>query len=112
MANTRDVVQFEIGNGLYALDINFVREIIEMLPITPLPGSQSGIVGVINLLGEITTIISINKLLSLSGDSGKSNEKIIILVPESTGEINLGIIVKEVHSVVQVSDSDIEPDRQ
>jgi purine-binding chemotaxis protein CheW len=111
MAQTRDVVQFEIGNGLYAMDINFVREIIELLPVTPLPGGQSSILGVINLRGEVTTVISINTLLGLTGESGGAHEKIIIMVPESTGGTNLGIVVKEVHRVVQVTDSDIEPVR-
>ena len=61
MAETKDIVEFEIGSGLYGMDISLVREIVEMLPITRLPGSQSCIVGVINLRGEVTTIISISE---------------------------------------------------
>lgn len=111
MPQTRDVVQFEIGDGLYAMDINFVREIVEMLPVTPLPGSQESVLGVINLRGEVTTVISINTFLGLSVDTGPAQEKIIIMVPDSTGGTNLGIVVKEVHRVIQVSDSEIEPVR-
>ena len=109
MAETKEIVEFEIGSGLYGMDIALVREIVEMLPITRLPGSQSSIVGVINLRGEVTTIISICDLLSIREQDNQSNGKIIVLVPDSTGGTNIGIIVKEVHSVLSIPAEDIEP---
>jgi purine-binding chemotaxis protein CheW len=109
MVETKDIVEFEIGSGLYGMDINLVREIVEMLPITRLPGSQNCIVGVINLRGEVTMIVSISELLSIKGQSDKKDEKIIVMVPELTGGSNIGIIVREVHSVLSVPTDDIEP---
>jgi len=109
MAVTKDIVEFEIGSGLYGMDISLVREIVEMLPITRLPGSQNCIVGVINLRGEVTMIVSISELLSIKGQSDKKDEKIIVLVPELTGGSNIGIIVREVHSVLSIPIEDIEP---
>ena len=109
MAETKDIVEFEIGSGLYGMDISLVREIVEMLPITRLPGSQSCIVGVINLRGEVTMIISINELLSINEESEKKNGKIIVMVPDFTGGSNIGIIVGEVHSVLSIPVDDIEP---
>jgi purine-binding chemotaxis protein CheW len=109
MAETKDIVEFEIGSGLYGMDISLVREIVEMLPITRLPGSQSCIVGVINLRGEVTTIISISDLLSIKDQSGKKDEKIIVMVSDRTGGSNIGIIVRDVHSVLSVPVEDIEP---
>jgi len=109
MAETKDIVEFEIGSGLYGMDISFVREIVEMLPITRLPGSQSSIVGVMNLRGEVTTIVSISDLLSVKGQSERKNEKIIVMVPDLTGGSNIGIIVRDVHSVLSVPIADIEP---
>lgn len=109
MADIKDIVEFEIGSGLYGMDISLVREIVEMLPITRLPGSQNCIVGVINLRGEVTMIISISELLSIKGESERKNEKIIVMVPDLTGGSNIGIIVREVHSVLSVPVEDIEP---
>jgi len=109
MAEIKDIVEFEIGSGLYGMDISLVREIVEMLPITRLPGSQNCIVGVINLRGEVTTIISISELFSIKGQSEKKNEKIIVMVPDLTGGSNIGIIVREVHSVLSIPVEDIEP---
>ena len=108
MAGTIDIVEFEMGTELYALDIQLAREIVEMMPITPIPRSPSFINGIINLRGEITTIINLNTIMGLPQTEIRKDQKIIILVPESAGGNNVGIIVDEVHSVNQVQESAIE----
>ncbi|MBP5475287.1 MAG: chemotaxis protein CheW, partial [Methanomicrobium sp.] len=60
-----DIVEFEIGSERYALDITLTREIVEMVPITPVPRAPAHIAGIINLRGEITNIINLNKILDL-----------------------------------------------
>ncbi|HNX17675.1 MAG TPA: chemotaxis protein CheW [Methanoregula sp.] len=108
MAETIDVVEFELGGERYALDIHLAREIVEMIPITPIPRAPPFISGVINLRGEITNIMNLNTLLGLSDEKIRENQKIIVLVPEAAKGNNVGIIVDDVSSVRQVPKSDIE----
>jgi len=102
-----DVVEFELGQELYAMDIQLAREIVEMMPITHIPRAQDYIAGIIKLRGEITTVIDLKRLIQIPGAEGKS-QKIIVLVAEAAGGSNLGIIVDDVHSVIQVAEDDIE----
>ncbi len=108
MATTIDVVEFQLGREHYALDIQLAREIVEMMPITPLPRSPPYIAGIINLRGEITNIIDVNSLLGLNGGEAAENRKIIVLVAEAAGGSNVGIIVDDVSSVRQVNEGDID----
>ncbi|MGA2105658.1 chemotaxis protein CheW [Methanoregula sp.] len=108
MAGTIDVVEFELGGERYALDINLAREIVEMMPITPIPRAPAYISGVINLRGEITNIMNLNTLLGLPDKDVRENQKIIVLVPEAAKGNNVGIIVDDVSSVRQVAEADIE----
>jgi len=108
MASTIDVVEFELGGERYALDIQLVREIVEMMQITPIPRAPPFISGVINLRGEITNIMNLNTLLGLANQQIRDNQKIIVLVPEAAGGSNVGIIVDDVSSVLQVLESDID----
>jgi purine-binding chemotaxis protein CheW len=108
MATTVDVVEFELGGERYALDIQLAREIVEMIPITPIPRAPPYISGVINLRGEITNIMNLNTLLGLPNQEVRNNQKIIVLVPEAAGGSNVGIIVDDVSSVLQIADTDIE----
>jgi purine-binding chemotaxis protein CheW len=108
MATTVDVVEFELGGERYALDIQLAREIVEMIPITPIPRSPAYISGVINLRGEITNIMNLNTLLGLPNQEIRDNQKIIVLVPDAAGGSNVGVIVDDVSSVLQVTEADID----
>jgi len=108
MAASVDVVEFQLGKEHYALDIKIAREIVEMMPITPLPRAPPYLAGIINLRGEITNIIDLRDLLGLP-DSGESeNRKIVVLMPEVAGGSNVGIIVDDVHSVISIREDQIE----
>ena len=108
MVSTVDVVEFVLGGERYALDIQLAREIVEMIPITPIPRAPPYISGVINLRGEITNIMNLNTLLGLPPQETRENQKIIVLVPDAASGSNVGIIVDEVTSVLQVAETDIE----
>jgi purine-binding chemotaxis protein CheW len=108
MAEMKDVVQFGIGGVQYALDINIAREIVEMMPITPVPRAPEHIAGIINLRGEITNILNLNYLMGLPPGSQVENRKIIVLVPEAANGSNVGLIVDDVQSVLQISGEDID----
>ncbi|WOF16618.1 purine-binding chemotaxis protein CheW [Methanoplanus sp. FWC-SCC4] len=105
---TTDLVQFEISGIHYALDIHIAREIVEMIPITPVPRAPPHIAGIINLRGEITNILNLNYLMGLPVKENVSGQKIIVLVPEAAGGSNVGLIVDDVQSVLQISEEDVD----
>jgi purine-binding chemotaxis protein CheW len=108
MDSTVDVVEFVLGGERYALDIQLAREIVEMIPITPIPRAPPYISGVINLRGEITNIMNLNTLLGLPNQEVRENQKIIVMVPEAAAGNNVGVIVDDVTGVLQVAQTDIE----
>lgn len=103
-----DVVQFEISGVHYALDIQIAREIVEMMPITPIPRAPAHIAGIINLRGEITNILNLNCLMGLPAGDEAENRKIIVLAPDAANGSNVGLIVDDVQSVLRVSEDDVD----
>ncbi len=108
MAASVDVVEFQLGEEHYALDIQIAREIVEMMPITPLPRAPEYLAGIINLRGEITNIIDLRDLLGLPESEGTENRKIVVLMPDVASGSNVGIIVDDVHSVISIRNDQIE----
>ncbi len=108
MVSTVEVVEFILGGERYALDIHLVREIVEMLQITPIPRAPQYISGVVNLRGEITNIMNLNSMLGLGNHDLRDNQKIIVLVPEAVSGSNVGIIVDDVIGVLQIAETDVE----
>ncbi len=97
-----DIVEFELSGGRYAMDIGMVREVVEMLPITPLPKTPPYIIGIINLRGDVTHVIDLAILLGERVKKDRSGQKIIIVPPDAAHGEHLGIIVDNVRSVTEI----------
>jgi len=78
------------------------------MEITPIPRSPDYITGVTNLRGEVTNIINISKLIGLPESVASETQRIIVLMPEASQGSNVGIIVDDVRSVMQVDEENVE----
>lgn len=99
------LVVFNIGDEEFGVEINQVREIVKLLPITRMPKSPEFIEGVVNLRGQIITVIDLSKRLDIP-TAGKSDTTRIIVV--EIGDTTVGMIVDSVTEVLRMSTSDIE----
>ncbi|AGB03899.1 chemotaxis protein CheW [Methanoregula formicica] len=99
-AKTFEVVVFTLGNEQFAIDLFDVKEVVEYTTITKLPNVPPYIKGIMDLRGEITTIIDLRKRLSLREDPGgvPENSRIIVL-DNSVTSTKTGIHVDDVTSV-------------
>lgn len=99
------VVAFRVGNEEFCLDISRVREIKEMMPITRVPNAPEYTEGVMNLRGQITTVVNLKKKLGYYEDESLDNKKIILA--EVRDEV-IGIIVDAVSDVVTLTGDQVE----
>jgi purine-binding chemotaxis protein CheW len=103
-----EVLEFTLESENYALDINIVREIVEMMPITVIPRAPEHIRGVINLRGEIVNIVNLSTFLKLPVRPVTKDQKIIVLMAEVANGNNVGIIVDTVSSVTEIGASQVD----
>ncbi len=94
------VVEFLLGREYFAIDLFDVREVVEYTHITHLPSAPEYIRGIIDLRGEITTIIDLKTTLHIDdlGERDEKEKRIIVLDPRITGK-KIGIMVDDVRSV-------------
>lgn len=103
------VVEFLLGDDTYAVNLFDVREIVEASKITPLPHAPNHIRGIIDLRGEITTIIDLRALIGASKNfSSDLEDHRFIVLDESVTNGKTGVVVDEVASVLTVPLSDID----
>ena len=103
------VVEFIIGEDKFAVNLFDVREIVEASKITPLPHAPSHIRGIIDLRGEITTIIDLRQLLLIAAaKDGSSADLRFIVMDDTVSSQKTGIVVDEVTSVLTVPVTDID----
>lgn len=94
------VVEFVLGKEHFAIDLFDVKEVVEFTSITQLPNVPPYLKGIIDLRGEITTIIDLKLRLNITGASGVSAESSrIIVLDDKITKSKIGILVDDVTSV-------------
>lgn len=108
-SGTLQVVEFLLGNEYYAIDLFDVREVVEYTTITQLPDTPGYMKGIIDLRGEITTIIDLKERLNIVGKSDQplENSRIIVL-DEKITKAKTGIMVDDVLAVSTFERGDID----
>jgi purine-binding chemotaxis protein CheW len=102
----KQLVVFNLGEEVYAIDINMVREIIQMQTITRVPGTPHSVEGVINLRGAVIPIVDLRKKFHLNKVSKDKDTRIVVV---SCKGQDVGVIVDSVAEVLRISVDSIEP---
>jgi purine-binding chemotaxis protein CheW len=98
------VVVFNIGDEQFAVETSKVQSINDLMKITKVPKAPSYIKGLVNLRGNIISILDINLLLGMTEGDDK-NDNIIILKLED--EL-VGITVDNVDEVMEFNEEELE----
>ncbi len=100
---------FSLGKEKLALDANKVIEILDVPIITPIPGSDKLLAGVINIRGSILPVVDTR--LKFNIDTSNIDEEITtVMVVDVTvdGEkMSVGAIVDSVTDIIEIADEDI-----
>ena len=97
---------FRVGDQEYVIDIMRIREIVNPVKVTAVPGASGSIEGVINLRGVIIPLVDLRKRFGLPPlDRTRSTKYIIVIVQSRI----LGVVVDEVLEVVRVPRELIKP---
>ena len=98
------VVVFKVNDEQFAVEASKVQSINDMMEITKVPKSAPYIKGLINLRGNIISLLDINLLLDIEKGTA-SQENIIILNLE---EEAVGVTVDQVDEVLEIEEDLIE----
>ncbi|VXB28802.1 Chemotaxis protein CheV [Exiguobacterium sp. 8H] len=97
--NELEIVIFQAGPFLFGINVMKVREIITMLPLTPLPGTPEAIMGLIELRGEVMTVIDLPMVISHPREVGSDDR---LIVCEFNGEKSV-LRVDQVTEIKRIS---------
>jgi len=100
------LVVFMIGDEEFGVEINQVREIVKLVSITRMPKAPVFIEGVVNLRGQIITVIDLAKRLDLPSKGRTETSRIMVV---EVSENTVGMIVDSVSEVLRLPSDDIEP---
>ncbi|KEY91149.1 chemotaxis protein [Candidatus Photodesmus blepharus] len=98
-------VTFQLEGETYGINVMQVREVLRHTEIAPVPGAPIYVLGIINLRGNVVTVIDTRSRFGL--EEGKITDNTRIIVIESESQV-IGILVDSVAEVVYLRSSEID----
>ncbi|MDP4537563.1 chemotaxis protein CheW [Alkalimonas collagenimarina] len=98
-------VTFKLQQETYGINVMQVQEVLRYTEIAPVPGSPDYVMGIINLRGNVVTVIDTRTRFGLEGSEVSDNSRIVII--EADKQV-IGILVDSVAEVVYLKASEID----
>jgi len=103
---TRELVVFRVGEQLCGVDIDVVQEVNKHLDVTPVHQGPAIVRGIVNLRGQIITIIDLRRCLGLEPQPiGRRARSVVV----RRGDEAVGLLVEDVDDILPAPTDDILP---
>ncbi len=98
-------VTFRLGDEKYGINVMQVQEVLRITEIAPVPGAPTYVLGIINLRGNVVTVIDTRNRFGLMSKETDDSSRIAII---ETEDHIIGILVDSVAEVVELRASEME----
>lgn len=101
-----EVVEFLLAYEKYAIETAYIREVYPLRELTPLPCTPRFVLGIINVRGQILSVIDIKKFFDLPEKGLTDLNKVIIL---HTNNMEFGILADKILGVRSIAAGEMQP---
>ena len=105
-ADALEIVEFMLAHESYGVETSFVRDIHPLTNLTPLPCTPAFVLGIVNLRGEIVSVIDIKKFFDLPEKGLTDLDKVVVL---QSATMCFGVLADAVLGVRRVPVAEIQP---
>lgn len=98
-------VTFRLDEETYGINVMQIQEVLRYTEIAPVPGAPDYVLGIINLRGNVVTVIDTRRRFGLSDSDITDHTRIVVL--EIEGQV-IGVLVDSVAEVVYLRQSEME----
>jgi len=96
---------FKIASQEFAIQAARVQEISRVVPTTQVPTAPSYIEGILNLRGQLATVINFRRKFALGHKEPDEDTRIIIV---EHGGFPIGVLVDSVEEVIRIPDEKVQ----
>lgn len=106
----RQYLTFKLSEEIFAVDVEKVREILELTTITKIPQTPEFMRGVINLRGSVVPVVDMRLKFGMPETERTVNTCIVVVEVACDGEtLVLGALTDSVQEVFELEPEQIEP---
>jgi purine-binding chemotaxis protein CheW len=101
-----EFVTFYAGDLLIGVDIHNVEEINRQVEVTPVPQAPPQVRGVINLRGEVVTVLDLREVLDMGNTDINEHTRTVVV---TSGNEQIGLLVDRIADVILAREDRIDP---
>jgi len=98
-------VTFSLEGEVYGINVMQVQEVLRETEVAPVPGAPHYVIGIINLRGNVVSVIDARLRFGLMTKENDDLSRIIVI---EAGSHTIGILVDSVTEVVDIQRSEVE----
>jgi purine-binding chemotaxis protein CheW len=107
---SHQVLMLGLAGETFALDARLVREILDPVPVTKVPGAKSYVASVLNVRGKIIPLADLRIRFGMDPAEVSSDTRFIVIETEIGGEpTTVGIVADKVHEVTELDHASLQP---
>jgi Chemotaxis signal transduction protein len=105
----RELLTLGMEGEVFAIDAHCVREILDMVPVTAVPGSQPFVNGLVNVRGKVVPLADLRLKFGMRPRPPTIDTRIVVIDAEVQGEITaVGLLADRVYEVTELASAAIE----
>jgi len=98
-----------LQDELFAIEAESVREILDLVPITEVPGAPAFVGGLINVRGRVVPLADLRVMFDMDRPPPDQDTRIVVIETEVEGEPTIvGILADKVHDVTDIDAAAIQ----
>ena len=100
------IVEIRLARERYAVESTYVREVLPLKDVTPLPCTPAFVLGLINVRGQILSVMDLRVFFDLPREAATRATKIVVL---RSGDMEVGIVADGVVEARTLPLDDLHP---
>ena len=102
--NALEVLTFSLNGQAFALEASYVREILDLVPVTEVPASSPFARGLINVRGKIVPLADLRYKLGMEERPPTIDTRVVVIEVDLDGDLTtIGLLAEKVHEVTSIS---------
>jgi len=98
------VLMVGLGNEIFAIETDMVREIIDPVPVTRVTGARAFLPALINVRGNVIPLADLRTRFGMTKTEQTQDTRIVVIEVEIDGDpVTLGLLADKVYEVSEVS---------
>lgn len=106
---TMEVLTLNLAGEIFAVEAGAVREILDLVPVTAVPGARDFVNGLINVRGKVVPLADLRLRFGMAATEPTIDTRVVVLVLDLDGEpATVGVLADKVYEVTRIDATEIE----